>query len=290
MSVERARHEAYFPKKEDVQSWTFTSSFSKNSLSGETARGLAEEGEWEGGDASLLAPMLLRLFTIVVLVLASLQVNAASVRIANEAGSSPSANIADVDQVHTTIRSGFTDLGSAVGAQNQMVETRREYEDSLKTYREFAKTEPETYLPYLAATLNDLGILDCDQNRIEKARQEFEEALKIYQELARKKPDIYLRYVALTLNNLGILENAQNFLEEALKIYRKLAQQERETYLPYMATTLNNLGILYSNKNRVKKARNEYAEALNMYRELAQKEPGTYLPSVPMALNNLGLL
>ena len=159
MSVERARHEAYFPKKEDVQSWTFTSSFSKNSLSGETARGLAEEGEWEGGDASLLAPMLLRLFTIVVLVLASLQVNAASVRIANEAGSSPSANIADVDQVHTTIRSGFTDLGSAVGAQNQMVETRREYEDSLKTYREFAKKEPETYLPYLAATL-DQALID----------------------------------------------------------------------------------------------------------------------------------
>ena len=91
MSVEGARHKAYFVQNEDVQSWTFISSSSKNSLSGETARGLAEEGEWEGGDASLLAPMLLGLFAIVVLVLASLRVNAASVTrvlIANEAPSS----------------------------------------------------------------------------------------------------------------------------------------------------------------------------------------------------------
>ena len=94
-----------------------------------TTRRLAEEGEREGGDASLLARMLLRLFTIVVLVLASLRVNAASVtsvRIANEAVSSPSVNIADVDQVHTTIRSGITDLGSVGDAQNQTVATRRE--------------------------------------------------------------------------------------------------------------------------------------------------------------------
>jgi hypothetical protein len=141
-------------------------------------RGWAEEGEWEGGDARLLAPILLGLFATVLLVLASLQVNAASatrVPIATEAASSPAVNVAHVNRVHTTVRSGFTDLGSVGGAQNQMVGTRREYEDSVKTYRELAKKETETYLPYLAATLNDLGILDSDQNRTEKAREEFEE-------------------------------------------------------------------------------------------------------------------
>jgi hypothetical protein len=68
----------------------------------------------------LLAPMLLSLFTIVVLVLASLRVNAASVTsvlIANEAASSPAVNIADVDQVHTTIRSGFAYLGGVDGSE-----------------------------------------------------------------------------------------------------------------------------------------------------------------------------
>jgi tetratricopeptide (TPR) repeat protein len=193
--------------------------------------------------------MLSRLFTIVLLAVASLRVNAASltgVIITNEATSSSAVDVVAIDQVHTTIRSALADT---VGdAQNQTEETRRE---ALKTYRELAEKEPETYLPDVAATLNDLGILDSDQNRIEKARKEFEEALKTYRELAHKEPDIYLRYVAITLNNLGILEGTPNRLEEALKIYRELAQKERETYLPYVAITLNNLGMLDSGKKEV---------------------------------------
>jgi len=39
-----------------------------------------------------------------------------------------------------------------------MEETRRQLEESLKTYCEPAKKEPETYLPQVAATLNNLGI------------------------------------------------------------------------------------------------------------------------------------
>jgi len=83
-----------------------------------------------------MAPMLLRLCTIVLLVLASLRVNAASVTgviIANEGASSPAVHVAAVDQIQTTNRSGLTDLGSVGGAQNQMEETRREFEESLKT-------------------------------------------------------------------------------------------------------------------------------------------------------------
>ena len=171
-------------------------------IQGEKAAGSVTE------QTRAIAPMLLRLCTIVLLVLASLRVNAASVTgvlIADEAASSPAVNVAAVYPVHTRIRSGLTDLGSVGGAQNQM-ETRREYEDSLKTYRELAKKEPETYLPYVAATLNDLGILDSGQNRIGKALKEFEEALKTYRELAHKEPDIYLRYLAITLNNGGRTE------------------------------------------------------------------------------------
>jgi tetratricopeptide (TPR) repeat protein len=127
--------------------------------------------------------MLSGLFTIVLLALASLRVNAASltgVIFSNEANSSPAENLAAVDQVHTTNRSPLADLGTADASQNQTEEIRREYEEALKTYRELAKKEPETYLPHVAATLNELGILDSDQNRIEKARKEFEEALKTY--------------------------------------------------------------------------------------------------------------
>lgn len=64
-----------------------------------------------------------------------------------------------------------------------------EYEEALKIYRELAEKEPETYLPYVAATLNNLGILDRAQNRPEEARKAFEEALKIYKSFAKQDPD-----------------------------------------------------------------------------------------------------
>ena len=112
------------------------------------------------------APMLSRLFTIVLLAVASLRVNAASltgVIITNEATSSSAVDVVAIDQVNTTIRSALAD--TAGDAQNQTEETRRE---ALKTYRELAEKEPETYLPDVAATLNDLGIFDSDQNRIRR--------------------------------------------------------------------------------------------------------------------------
>jgi tetratricopeptide (TPR) repeat protein len=70
-----------------------------------------------------------------------------------------------------------------------MKEAGEEYEEALKIYHELAQKEPETYLPYLAATLNNLGILDRAQNRPEEARKAFEEALKIYEAFAKQDPD-----------------------------------------------------------------------------------------------------
>ena len=49
--------------------------------------------------------------------------------------------------------------------------------------------KPETYLPYVAATLNNLGILDRAENRLEEARKAFEEALTIYEDFAKQDPD-----------------------------------------------------------------------------------------------------
>ena len=53
--------------------------------------------------------------------------------------------------------------------------------EALQTYRELAQKNPEVYLCYVAAALNNLALLDRYQNRMEKARQELEgleEALK----------------------------------------------------------------------------------------------------------------
>ena len=155
----------------------------------------------------------------------------------SDAASSPAVDVAVVDQVHTAYRSALAD--TVGGSQNPTEESRTGIEEALKTYRQLAKKQPETYLPHVAATLNDLGILDSNQNRIENARKEFEEALKTYRELAQKEPKTYLPYVAATLNNLGILDRAQNrpedarkAFEEALKIYEAFAKQDPDQFSP----------------------------------------------------------
>jgi nephrocystin-3 len=96
---------------------------------------------------------------------------------------------------------------------------------------------PGTYLPYVAAALNNLGVFDHAQNRLEEARKALEETLRTYRELAKKNPETYLSDVALALNNLGILfsdqhqtEEARRALDEALKIYEAYAKQNPEQF------------------------------------------------------------
>jgi tetratricopeptide (TPR) repeat protein len=105
--------------------------------------------------------MFSRLFTLALLVLADLPVDAAPV------------------------------LNSD---QNRMEETRKEHEEALKTYRELAQKEPETYLPEVAQTLNNLGIVDSAQNRAEEAQKAFAEALKIYREAQKNRGPICLTW------------------------------------------------------------------------------------------------
>jgi tetratricopeptide (TPR) repeat protein len=77
--------------------------------------------------------------------------------------------------------------------QNRMEETRKEQEEALKTYRELAEKEPDTYLREVAQTLNDLGIVDSAQNRAEGARKAFAEALKVFSQLVFLKACEFLR-------------------------------------------------------------------------------------------------
>jgi tetratricopeptide (TPR) repeat protein len=104
-----------------------------------------------------------------------------------------------------------------------------------------AQQNPQTYLPYVAMTLNNLAVLYKDRN-------EFSQAQPLY--------------------------------EEALKIYRQLAQQNPQTYLPDMAMTLLVYGDYYRNTEQFETAIQTYKDALDIYAEFAQKEPSAYEPKV----------
>ena len=171
------------------------------------------------------------------------------------------------------------------------------YEAALSICRTLAEANPQTYLPYVATTLNNLASLRRAKNQFLEAEAAYEEALGMYRTLAESNPQTYLPDVAMTLNNLAILRAAKNQFpeaeaayEETLGMYRTVAESNPQTYLPDVAMTLNNLANLRAAKNQFPEAEAAYEEALGMYRTLAESNPQTYLPDVAMTLNNLANL
>ena len=180
---------------------------------------------------------------------------------------------------------------------NDFEKARRHYEEVLQALRELAQQNPETYLPDVAASLNNFGNLLRNTNDLKQAKDYYEEALQIRRELAEQNLGEYLPDVAVSLNNLGNLlsntndlKQAKDHYEEALQILQELAKQNPEEYLPNVATTLNNLGALLRNTNDLMQAKDYYEEALQIFRELAKKNPEKYKPDVAITLNNFGIL
>ncbi len=137
------------------------------------------------------------------------------------------------------------------------------YEEALKIYRELAKENPRTYLPYVATTLNNLANLHSDKNEFPQALEKYEEALKIYRELAKENPRTYLPDVAMTLNNLAVLHSAKNEFpqalekyEEALKIYRELAKENPNSYeIEYAKSLLMGVDLFNRDKSDLMEAK-----------------------------------
>src|SRR5262245_26742901 len=128
------------------------------------------------------------------------------------------------------------------------------YEKALTASRGLAETNPQTYLPYVAMTLNNLAVLQKVKNEFQAAETAYNEALAIYRHLAETNPQTYLPDVATTLNNLAVLQKAKNEFpaaetayNEALAIRRPLAETNPETYLPDVAMTSVNMSMFYQN-------------------------------------------
>ncbi len=174
---------------------------------------------------------------------------------------------------------------------------RRHFEEALKLYRQLVQQNPDTYLPYLATTLNEAANVARRENRLDDARLRYEEALRDFRQLALEYPDPNLLNTATTLSDLaGVdrrqhrLDDARQHLEEALKIRRQLAQQ-RSGY----PTAGDGIDFEQYRKpgwspepgGRCAPA---FEESLRTYRQLAKQDPGSYVPGLAIALGNLGSL
>ncbi len=143
-------------------------------------------------------------------------------------------------------------LGELYRTNNDFKQAEPILNEALQIYRELAKENPRTYLPYVAGTLNNFALLQSDKNEFAAAEEKYEESLEIRRELAKENPRTYLPDVAGTLNNLANLKSDKNEFaaalekyEEALEIRRELAKENPRTYLPDVATTVINLSIFY---------------------------------------------
>jgi len=168
---------------------------------------------------------------------------------------------------------------------------------TLDNARLLAKTNPATYQPDVARTLNNLGELYRVTQRMKEAEAAYQEALDIRRQLAKTNPAAYQPDVAGTLNNLALLyaatqrmKEAEAAYQEALDIRRQLARTNPAAYQSGVAQTLNNLANFYSDTQRMEKAEAAYQEALDIYRQLAKTNPAAYQPYVAGTLNNLALL
>ena len=76
----------------------------------------------------------------------------------------------------------------------------------MRSYRRLVQRDPDTYLPFLAATLNNLALAEESQGRIEDASAHYKEALNVYQKLFDGDPRKYAGDVGRVTGSLRRLE------------------------------------------------------------------------------------
>ena len=89
--------------------------------------------------------------------------------------------------------------------QNQYNKSASYYERALSLYRLLAKSNPQTYEPDVAVTLNNLANLYQETQRFTESESLNKEALEIRRRLVHSNPQAYEPDLASTLNNLAIL-------------------------------------------------------------------------------------
>ena len=181
------------------------------------------------------------------------------------------------------------------------------YKSALDLYRCLAQSDPNTYEPEIAGTLNGLAILYANAKQFSKSEAAFTEALETYQRLAKTNPKTYQHEVFRMRNNLAALEvnkaqdyNGKKQYEEAAACYVKvieirkgLAKEDQISnynYYSEIAKALNSLAIVYVDLNRYQESEAAFKESLEIYQRLSQTDAAKYESSVTQALSNLSIL
>lgn len=124
-------------------------------------------------------------------------------------------------------------------------ESEAYYKNALDMYRWFAKSDPQTYEPEIAMTLNDLGVLYQNAKRYKECETAYKEALEIKRRIAKKGQTEQEKSLAATLNNLAYFykdkkryAESERYYTECLEILGRLEQDTGLSMVLYNAGEL----------------------------------------------------
>nr|MDT0660345.1 tetratricopeptide repeat protein [Micromonospora sp. DSM 115978] len=168
-------------------------------------------------------------------------------------------------------------------------------EEAVTHYRELATTNPDAYLPDLAASVHNHAVALAEAGRRTDALTWSEEAVTLRRELATTNPDAYLPNLAASVHNhavalaeAGRRTDALTWSDEAVTLRRELATTNPDAYLPNLAGSVNNHALRLAEAGRRTDALTYSDEAVTLRRELATTNPDAYLPDLAMSLWNVG--
>ncbi len=124
---------------------------------------------------------------------------------------------------------------------NSFNEAEPQYQRVLTIFRKLAQKNPETYLPYVAMTLNNLAVLQSDKNEFQKALENYKEAVEIYRKLAQKNPEAYgIDYAKMLIMGVDLFKQDKKELKEAREILSKYKNVPLAEWLMKKAEQIEN--------------------------------------------------
>ncbi|MCX4695684.1 tetratricopeptide repeat protein [Streptomyces sp. NBC_01408] len=165
--------------------------------------------------------------------------------------------------------------------------------EAVRMLKLLAQTEPDTFLPHLAACLHNLSTGLDDLGRWQEAVGAAHEAVALYRRITSGPASgTYLPELAYSLcrvahaeGKLGRAEEALAPLEEAVTIRRDLVAERGDVHRPELADGLNDLALWWRECGRLREALEASGEAAGLYRTLAEERPDAFRPGLAMILS-----
>ena len=175
--------------------------------------------------------------------------------------------------VHYQLGAIYTDEFNAYDALTN-------YQKAAAIYKRLQESDPDTFLPLWAATINNLAVGHMQLEEFDRAYEAYQRTLQAYEALALQKPSTFTPYLASTCANTAILlgdhmgrfQEAYEVNQKAMEHYKILSEKEPGKYRHYLATACHNGGVYTLEMDSWVEAEADLTKALALRKNLAEDQ------------------